>query len=118
MARLMARRRLGLVFAEHASRWETKAAALFAPPVAPTNRCPPRPLGSSVAMNCEGTMTADTTLERQAAIDERRAAYEADVVHALLDETPDEREERLDLVRLAHEMILRVLGMDDEPVAN
>ena len=63
-------------------------------------------------------MTADTTLERQAAIDERRATYEADVTYALLDESEAEREERVELVRVAQAMILHTLQMDDEPVEN
>jgi hypothetical protein len=66
----------------------------------------------------EDAMTADITLDRQAAIAERRTAYEADVIHALLDEDPDEREERLRLVRLTHVMILRALQLADEPVEN
>ena len=63
-------------------------------------------------------MTADITLDRQAAITERRTAYEADVINALLDEDSDEREERLDLVRLAHNLILRVLQLEDEHFEN
>jgi hypothetical protein len=63
-------------------------------------------------------MTAETTLDRLAAIAERRAAYEADVTDALLDEDPDERDERLELVRLAHTMILRALHLEDEHVEN
>jgi hypothetical protein len=63
-------------------------------------------------------MTADTTLDRYAAITERRAAYEADVTDALLDEDADERAERLELVRLAQAMILHALHLEDEPVEN
>lgn len=63
-------------------------------------------------------MTADITLDRHAAITERRTAYEADVIDALLDEDSEEREERLELVRLAHTMILRALQLEDEPVEN
>jgi hypothetical protein len=63
-------------------------------------------------------MTAETTLERQAAITERRTAYEADVIDALLDEDSEERAERLELVRLAHTLILRALQLEDEPVEN
>lgn len=63
-------------------------------------------------------MTADTTLDRQPALDERRAAYEAAVVHALLDETPSERDDRLDLVRTASGMTLEALRLDEEPVMN
>ncbi len=63
-------------------------------------------------------MTADTTLDRQPAIDERRAAYEAAVAHALLEETPSERDERLELVRLARGMIFEALRLDDEPALN
>ncbi|MGZ3637688.1 MAG: hypothetical protein ACXWQR_00485 [Ktedonobacterales bacterium] len=72
-------------------------------------------------------MTADTTCGYSAALAERRAAYEADVINALLDETEAEREERLELVRMAQAMILRSLQtdqlsqldpLDDEPFEN
>lgn len=63
-------------------------------------------------------MTADTTCDRRAAINERRAAYETEVVNALLDETQAEREERLELVRLAQAMILRAFQLDHESVDN
>ena len=63
-------------------------------------------------------MTADTTCDRQALIAERRAAYEADVASALLEESDAEREERLELVRLAQAMILRAFQLEDEPVEN
>jgi hypothetical protein len=71
-----------------------------------------------MAAKGEDAMTADITLDRQAAIAERRTAYEADVIHALLDEDSGEREERLELVRLTHSMILRALQLEDEPVEN
>lgn len=57
-------------------------------------------------------MTTDTTCEASAALAERRAAYEADVINALLDESEAEREERLELVRMAQAMILRSLHTD------
>ncbi|MGO8950245.1 MAG: hypothetical protein ACLQUY_21815 [Ktedonobacterales bacterium] len=60
-------------------------------------------------------MTTDATCDRQAVIAERRATYEADVIHALLDESAAEREERLELVRIAEEMIWRVFQLDAEP---
>src|SRR5262249_10552626 len=60
-------------------------------------------------------MTADTTCERLAAIEERRVAYEAEVTDALLDETQAERAERLELVRLAQEMILQAFRLCEEP---
>lgn len=63
-------------------------------------------------------MTADTTCDRQAAIKERRTAYEAEVIDALLDESAAEREERIELVRIAQAMILRAFHVDDEPVQN
>lgn len=63
-------------------------------------------------------MTTDTTCDRQAAIAERRAAYEAEVVDALLDETREEREERLELVRIAQAMILEAFALCDEPIEN
>ena len=59
-------------------------------------------------------MTTDTTCDRRAAIAERRATYEADVIRALLEESAAEREERLELVRLAEEMIFRVFQLDVE----
>lgn len=63
-------------------------------------------------------MTADTTCEREAAIKERRLAYEAEVVSALLDESASEREERLNLVRLAQAMVLGVLDAEEEDIEN
>lgn len=63
-------------------------------------------------------MTADTTCDRQAAIEDRRMAYEAEVVNALLDESQAEREERLELVRLAQAMVLRTFRLQDEPIDN
>lgn len=57
-------------------------------------------------------MTTDTTCGYGAALAERRAAYEADVINALLDESEAEREERLELVRMAQAMILRTLQTD------
>lgn len=62
-------------------------------------------------------MTADVTCDRQAAIKERRNAYEAEVIDALLDESSEEREERLALVRLAEAMILQSFTFD-EPIEN
>jgi len=63
-------------------------------------------------------MTADTTCDRHAAIQERRIAYETAVVNALLDESQAEREERLELVRLAQAMILRSFEREREPIDN
>jgi len=63
-------------------------------------------------------MTADTTCDREAAIRERRAAYENMVIEALLDESEEEREERLELVRLAQQMILIALPRSSEPLGN
>ncbi len=57
-------------------------------------------------------MTADTTCEYSTALAERRAAYEADVINALLDESDAEREERLGLVRMAQAMLLGILQSD------
>lgn len=57
-------------------------------------------------------MKTDTTCGHGAALAERRAAYEADVINALLDESDAEREERLGLVRMAQAMILRSLQTD------
>jgi len=61
-------------------------------------------------------MTTDTTCDRQALIAERRAAYEADVINALLEECSAEREERLELVRIAQEMILRAFRLEEDAV--
>lgn len=57
-------------------------------------------------------MTADTTCDYRAALAERRAVYEADVVRALLDESDEEREERLGLVRLAEAMIRGAMAVE------
>ena len=59
-------------------------------------------------------MTTDTTCDRQALIAERRATYEADVIRALLEESTAEREERLELVRIAQEMIVRAFQLEAE----
>ena len=73
-------------------------------------------------------MTADTTCDREATLTERRAAFEMAVVNALLEESAAEREERLELVRIARGMTLRALdvldtlesldALDDEPRDN
>jgi len=93
--------------------------ALVAAPVGSEQHSRQYPSGSGVR-RCErkGTMTADTTLERQAAIAERRATYEADVAYALLNESDAERDERVELVRIAQAMILHALQLDDEPMEN
>ena len=59
-------------------------------------------------------MTTDTTCDRQAVIAERRATYEADVIRALLEESTAEHEERLELVRVAQEMIVRAFQLEAE----
>jgi hypothetical protein len=59
-------------------------------------------------------MTTDTTCDRQALIAERRATYEADVIRALLEESTAEHEERLELVRVAQEMVLRAFQLEAE----
>jgi hypothetical protein len=61
-------------------------------------------------------MTTDTTCDREALIAERRATYEADVVNSLLEECAAEREERLELVRIAQEMIARAFQQAEEPI--
>jgi hypothetical protein len=61
-------------------------------------------------------MTTDTTCDRQALIAERRATYEAGVIRALLEESISEREERLELVRIAQEMVYRAFQLAGEPV--
>lgn len=52
-------------------------------------------------------MTAHVQSECDTDLLQRRSAYEAEVADALLDESDDEREERLELVRIAQAMILR-----------
>jgi hypothetical protein len=52
-------------------------------------------------------MTANLQYDSQTTFAERRGIYEREVADSLLDETPEEREERLELVRVAHEMVLR-----------
>jgi hypothetical protein len=59
-------------------------------------------------------MTTDTTCDRQALIAERRATYEADVIRALLEESTAEHEERLELVRIAQEMVVRAFQLEAE----
>jgi hypothetical protein len=59
-------------------------------------------------------MTTDTTCDRQALIAERRATYEADVIRALLEESSAEHEERLELVRIAQEMVVRAFQLEAE----
>jgi hypothetical protein len=59
-------------------------------------------------------MTTDTTCDRQALIAERRATYEADVIRALLEESTAEHEERLELVRIAQEMVIRAFQLEAE----
>jgi hypothetical protein len=51
-------------------------------------------------------MTANIQYDRQTSLAERRNAYEAEIADALLDESAEEREERLELVRAAQEMVL------------
>lgn len=52
-------------------------------------------------------MTANIQFDSRTSLAERRGLYEREIADALLDETPEEREERLELVRLAQEMVLR-----------
>ena len=59
-------------------------------------------------------MTTDTTCDRQALIAERRASYEAAVIRALLEESAAEHEERLELVRIAQEMVVRAFQLEAE----
>lgn len=59
-------------------------------------------------------MTTDTTCDRQAWIAERRATYEADVIRALLEESTAEHDERLELVRIAQEMVIRAFLLEAE----
>jgi hypothetical protein len=52
-------------------------------------------------------MTAHIQSDCDTDLLERRTAYEAEVVDALLDESAEERAERLALVEIAQAMILR-----------
>jgi hypothetical protein len=52
-------------------------------------------------------MTANIQSESEVSVLARRDAYEAEVVGALLDETPEERDERIALVQAAQEMVQR-----------
>lgn len=60
-------------------------------------------------------MTANIQYDSQTSLAERRGAYDAEVTDALLDESPEEREERLELVRIAQEMILLAFQQGCEP---
>lgn len=51
-------------------------------------------------------MTANIQYDSQTSLADRRSAYESEVTDALLDESAEEREERLELVRAAQEMVL------------
>jgi len=61
-------------------------------------------------------MTADTTCDRETTLAERLRAAETAAANALLEETEAEREERLELVRLAQELVRAALALDHEPV--
>lgn len=51
-------------------------------------------------------MTAYTQSDRRSLLLERRKLYEAEVAEALLNEDPEEREERLRMVRLYQPMVV------------
>lgn len=54
-------------------------------------------------------MTAYTQSDRRSLLLERRKLYEAEVVEALLNEAPEEREERLHMVRACQPMLVATL---------
>ena len=54
-------------------------------------------------------MTAYTQSDRRSLLLERRRLYEAEVAEALLNEEPEEREERLHLVRACQPMLVAAL---------
>ncbi len=56
-------------------------------------------------------MTAYTQSDRRSLLLERRRLYEAEVAKALLDEEPEEREERLHLVRACQPMLVAALRL-------
>ena len=58
-------------------------------------------------------MTANIQPDCDTNLLERRSAYEAEVTDALLDESEEERAERLELVRIAQAMILRAFHAGD-----
>jgi hypothetical protein len=51
-------------------------------------------------------MTANVQYDPSTSLAERHSLYEAEVAEALLDETDEERAERLELVRAAEAMVL------------
>jgi hypothetical protein len=57
-------------------------------------------------------MTAYTQSDRRSLLLERRRLYEAEVVEALLNEEPEEREERVHLVRACQPMLVAALHGD------
>ena len=59
-------------------------------------------------------MTAHLESDCDTDLLERHAAYEAEITSALLDETCEERAERLELVELAQEMILTAFRASTE----
>jgi hypothetical protein len=63
-------------------------------------------------------MTADTTCDRETTLAERLRAAETAAANALLDETDAEREERLELVRLAEALVRAALELDRERIEN
>ncbi|HEU5440380.1 MAG TPA: hypothetical protein VFU88_13900 [Ktedonobacterales bacterium] len=64
-------------------------------------------------------MTADTTCDRETKQAERQRAAETAAANALLEESESEREERLELVRVAQALVRAALAHDlalgDEP---
>ncbi len=55
-------------------------------------------------------MTAYIQSDRRSLLLERRKLYEAEVAEALLNEAPEEREERLHLVRVCQPMLAAALN--------
>jgi len=55
-------------------------------------------------------MTAYTQSDRRSLLLERRQLYEAEVAEALLHEDPEEREDRLCLVRACQPMVVATLN--------
>ena len=63
-------------------------------------------------------MTTETTCDRDTSLAARRAAYEAEVARALLDESDEERAERVALARAAQRALLYAFLLDHEPIEN
>lgn len=62
----------------------------------------------------EQTMTANIQFDHETRVAERRSAYESEVIAALLDETVEERDERIALLQVAQELVQRAFEQANE----